>query len=289
MIRKLTLALALSSVFSAHATTLLYKDLDALTTESEAIVIGTVGKTESLYGADKTIFTFVTLQSLQEIKGKVKGYDLTLRFEGGQVENDVLRIEGSPRFQSGERVLLFVRGNGRSKVPLVGWTQGVFRVSSENSGGSPIVTDYEGNKLIGVSGKQVLKEQRFKPEALILDQNQSTHRSAPTTAEPGRSDDGKVSNPSTPALAGAGQPLNLNQFLGVIKSRASFAPKSAASSVAAVESAGLPKSVARSRAAPPPAVQGQATPTLGQPSSQGKADAPTLPLRIPMPRNPSMQ
>jgi hypothetical protein len=125
---KLISALILSYVANVHATTLLYKNLDDLSAEAENIVVGTVAKTESTYGTDKSIYTFVTITDMESIKGQTKESELVLRFKGGQVGEEIHEIVGSPHFETNEQVVLFVRGNGRNLVPLVGWTQGAFRV-----------------------------------------------------------------------------------------------------------------------------------------------------------------
>lgn len=280
---KLMLALVLSCcVVNVHATTLLYKNLDDLAAESEGIVVGTVVKTESTYGFNKNIYTFVTLQNIENIKGQIKESDLALRFEGGQVGNEIQDTVGSPRFQTGERVVLFIKGNGHAIVPLVGWTQGVFRVVADPISGKSIVMDHEGNKLLGVSGKSLVKEYRFEPEAHILNQDQRIRiqRSAQPEASLGTTDDGQSSDQSRQNTMTEGQPLSLDQFLSDIKARVAAAKAGLGN---AVESAGLPDTTEQNhQVAPMPGVQDQG-------GAQGGSSAPALPRHTPVERDPNNQ
>lgn len=290
MLRNLICALFLLHVAAASATTIIYKNLDQLAAESEGIVVGTVAAKTSAYGPDKsTIYTLVTLEGLDAIKGQVKGYDLTLRFEGGRVENDVLRIEGSPRFEIGERVVLFVRGNGRAKIPLVGWTQGVFRVVQDASG-KPVVSDHEGNKLFGVSGKDLVKEKRIAPDASILEKGHRNEQSNPPQADPGVPDKGGGAVANKAEALPPGPPMSLDAFVASVKSRATTGAKANAVAPAVLESAGLPdvvppRAVGAPRSADAPAGLKQGA----QAASPAKRSAPALPRRIPQNDTTPMQ
>ncbi len=215
---KLISALVFSCVTHAHATTLLYKNLDDLSAEAEQIVVGTVAKTESTYGTDKNIYTFVTITDMDSLKGQTKESELVLRFNGGQVGEDIHEIVGSPYFKTNEKVVLFVRGNGQNLIPLVGWTQGVFRVVADQAGGN-IVTDNDGNFLLEASGKNLVKEHRFESETHVLGQGLEIHESDEPTGNPGVSDDGQPSVQIDQKEATAKQPLSLDQFVSDIKTR----------------------------------------------------------------------
>ena len=69
-----------------------------MVTEAEAIVVGTVSALQSRYEADNDIHTLVTLTDLQVLHGSFKESSLTLQLAGGQIKNDVMRVDGSPRF-----------------------------------------------------------------------------------------------------------------------------------------------------------------------------------------------
>lgn len=163
---------ALSLSVSTTATTLPYKSFDDLMKEADGVVTGRIVAVESQYNQNKEIYTFVTLDQIEILSGSYQGSTLTLRLKGGQVENDISRVIGSPQFQVNDQVLLFVHGNGRYMVPFVGWTQGVFRVVQDPRSGQQVIHDLEGNRVVGVQKGQILRDQVIQPEASIVGQQQ---------------------------------------------------------------------------------------------------------------------
>ena len=151
----------------ASATTIMLTSFDELVSEADGIVIGTVAETPSRYGPDREIYTFVRLADLELIKGHYGQGTLTVRIQGGEVEGEVLEIVGAPSFTPGDRVVVFLRGNGRYIVPFVGWTQGVYRVTT-NSAGIAEVLDHDGNRVFGIHGTEISKERRFEPAASFV-------------------------------------------------------------------------------------------------------------------------
>ena len=117
-----------SFALQSSATTLVYKSFNDLMKEADGVVSGHVASVDSQYNANREIYTFVTLDQLEVLSGTYQDSTLTIRLKGGKVENDISHVIGSPEFAEGDRVVLFVNGNGRYMVPLVGWTQGVFRI-----------------------------------------------------------------------------------------------------------------------------------------------------------------
>jgi hypothetical protein len=167
VLRRILAAIPLLLAVSASATSLRYKNLDALVAEADAVLVGTVGHVASRYGPDGEIYTFVTLQDLKLIEGTYTRAALTLRFMGGEVAGEITDLIGSPRFTVSERVLLFVRGNGHDIVPIVGWTQGVFRLV-EDQPGDIMTYDHEGNRVLGIEGSTVVKDRQHTPAADIV-------------------------------------------------------------------------------------------------------------------------
>lgn len=164
--------LFLAASIQLGATTLPFKSFDDLVGESDGIVAGRVAGIESHYSPNNDIYTFVTFDQIEVLGGSYQGSALTLRLKGGQVGNDMSRVVGSPRFEMNQRVVLFVHGNGRYMVPLVGWTQGVFRIVRDPATGREVVHDHEGNRIIRVQAGQVIKEETAQPEADIVGQTQ---------------------------------------------------------------------------------------------------------------------
>lgn len=152
-----------------HATTLLQKNFQNLVDEAEGVVEGTIAKVESYYDQQFRIYSYVTLDRLTIHSGSFDEESLVLRMAGGQVGDEVQWIEGSPRFETGDKVILFLRGNGRSLVPIVGWTQGVFRVLTDSRTLEETVRDYQGNRIFKIEGNALVKERRGQSEALLMD------------------------------------------------------------------------------------------------------------------------
>lgn len=151
----------------SEATMLIKKDFDSLVQEADGIIVGTVKEVKSFYDANFEIFTFVTMADLEVVSGNYPGEEFTIRLKGGQIDGEFLELEGSPHFNTGEHVVLFVKGNGKLAVPIVGWTQGVLRVvSSENR---LTVMDYDGNRILGVKSGEFQKEIKNVSETTFID------------------------------------------------------------------------------------------------------------------------
>ena len=120
-------ALALAPL--GHATTVLHQSFANLVEKAEIIAVGTVSAIEAEWDAThERPYTFVTFTDLDVRKGET-GETLTLRVLGGSApDGRRLRLSGVPAFHLGDRFLLFVVGNERRAVPLVGLWQGAYRV-----------------------------------------------------------------------------------------------------------------------------------------------------------------
>lgn len=206
-------ALILFYALQAQATTLLKKSLNDLLAESDGIVVGTVSEMKSRYDKKKDIQTLVTVTNLQVVHGHYDAPSLVLQLQGGEIEGDVLEIHGSPKFEANDRVILFIKDNGRELVPFVGWTQGVFRVSRDTKGNDR-VKDHEGNNVMAVSGDDLVKEQVNLPEAVIVD---GSGQPALKGAGAGTTDDGSRSDlVSQNKKPSQGDAMTLREFLSTI-------------------------------------------------------------------------
>jgi hypothetical protein len=171
-VASLSLALSITTLpILSPATTLYYKSFNDLMKEAEAVVSGRVVSVNSQYNANKEVYTFVTLDGVEVLSGAYPDSSLTVRLKGGKIEHDISHVIGSPEFEEGEKVILFLNGNGKNMVPFVGWTQGVFRVQQDPATSLDVVKDAEGNRVVGVQNGQVLRDQAVQPEATILKQN----------------------------------------------------------------------------------------------------------------------
>lgn len=140
----------------AHATMVEAKSFAALCAEADMIFgarVDTV-RSQRVDDAHADIETLVTFTDIDPILG-VSGSSVTLRFAGGVVDGVREEFLGVPRFTPGERVVLFAR-NGYQLSPIVGMSQGCFRVIA--SDGGTAVADADGRLLAaraaGVEGGQ---------------------------------------------------------------------------------------------------------------------------------------
>ncbi len=171
-VASLSVVLSLTSLsLPSSATTLLYKSFNDLMKEADGVVAGHVVSVNSQYNANKEIYTFVTLDQLEVLSGSYQDSTLTIRLKGGKVDSDISHVIGSPEFTEGEHVVLFVSGNGKNMVPIVGWSQGVFRIAQDPATSLDVVKDADGNRVVGVQNAQVLRDLVAQSEATILRQN----------------------------------------------------------------------------------------------------------------------
>ena len=209
------LALVLLSAM-AHATTVVKKTFDDLLKESDAIVLGTVSDVASQYvGEKKDIVTHVTLSNLTVLHGALAASTLVLRQEGGDVQGDVVHIEGSPVFSKGDRVIVFIKGNGTEMIPFVGWTQGVFRVFQDSATKKERITDHEGNHVTGIKDNDFVRDVVKAPEARIMSKDGKL--SSETQADGGKSDDRNPVSARFGRVALPSEAMAVQDFLGAIQ------------------------------------------------------------------------
>jgi hypothetical protein len=212
---------ALLAQGAAHATTLPYKGVDKLVAEADGIVIGTVRQVQSAEDSQKDIETYVTLDNLKVLGGRYAAPTLTLRLKGGRVDNEILFIDGTPQFKQDERVLMFVQGNGRDIVPLVGWTQGVFRLLTDPASGAMTIADNAGHLVVGLDGDKVLTS-GVDADAHVLGAPNADfvrHVAAPGQASGGKTDDGTASVMVEATVARNAPPMAAEAFLSALQKR----------------------------------------------------------------------
>ena len=121
----------------AHATTVKKLTSEELADEASVIVKGTVASVTSQWEKEqKVIYTYVHVFVDEYIKG-VGSREVTVRQLGGIVDDIGLYIEGAPKFEQGEKVLLYLRPSIRrydnTYFEVVGLSQG--KVPLETSHG----------------------------------------------------------------------------------------------------------------------------------------------------------
>ncbi len=145
----IVLTLAPGRSNAAFATVVEKKSFNDLVLEAQMIAIGRVATVESHPTLDhKYAYTYVTVGNLEVLKGSYREPSITLRMDGGALgDGRTLIIDGMPRFRSGEKVVLFVKGNGQYVCPFVGWWQGLLRVDAESRSGREVVKTNSGHRI----------------------------------------------------------------------------------------------------------------------------------------------
>jgi hypothetical protein len=137
---------------SAWATTVIAPNFERMVDSSDYIVRATVKSVASEWrdNPDKPgqryIGSRIELAVLEVIKGTPPS-PLVLDVVGGKVGDTELTIEGMPRFVVGEENVLFVKGNGRRIVPLVGMMYGKFTVRRDKRTGREEILRHNGDPL----------------------------------------------------------------------------------------------------------------------------------------------
>lgn len=182
----------------ASATALPYKDIPQLASEADGIVIGTVRALQTVASSPGEIHTYVSIVAHEVFSGVLAQRELTLQLLGGFDGQRGLHIVGAPQFQPGERVLLFVQGNGRDLVPFVGWGQGVFRLQRDEAGVDRVL-DVDGQRVVGVQGRHLLRDEQAgagseaRPHAHVVGAPPVTlMRELALQADAGSTDDGSA-------------------------------------------------------------------------------------------------
>ncbi len=102
--------------------------LEELTYVADRIVVGTVTTQQAAFTPDaEVIVTEVEIDVLEVLKGPAGLQTQTVRVLGGEVAGIGMHVEGAPRFDSGETVLLFLEELSWG-FTVLGWHQGTFHV-----------------------------------------------------------------------------------------------------------------------------------------------------------------
>jgi hypothetical protein len=116
----------------AEAASARKETLPALAQASGRIFVGTVRRIQYQRDARSgLIYTHVSFDKLTFIKGRppATGAAIVLRLAGGLDEGDTLvHVAGIPRFQLGERYVLFQKAGPWTFCPLTGWDQGCYHL-----------------------------------------------------------------------------------------------------------------------------------------------------------------
>jgi hypothetical protein len=137
----------------AQATTVVPPTFEEMTVRADLIFVGTATSTYSEWrtnGPNRAIFTLTTFQTQDVLKGDKTPF-VTLQFLGGTLGDVTLEVAGVPRFNAGERVILFVEKNGSQFCPLVGVFNGKFTIKTDETTGRDFVVMHDGHTLKDVA------------------------------------------------------------------------------------------------------------------------------------------
>jgi len=194
----LLLMLAVGLFLPSSVVALVAKDKDfaELVAEADLILVGTVYEMHGRKLAQGMIVTDIWLDIRDVIKGAHHDDTYTLQILGGVVDHEHLHVPGAPVFEEGATYTLFVKDNGSVMFPLVGVTQGQFRVQRDLSIETEFLVAADGRLVVGIDENDIVLTEPSDPPV--------AHRGEP---------------PKT--LRRDQPPLPLARFLGEVRNRLS--------------------------------------------------------------------
>ncbi len=136
----LPLIFSLSLAAPSMATTAVMLTDEQLITSSRLIVLGDVLSTRSQFDhRQEQIYTYVQLQVVTVLKGRLRSDKLIIKQLGGQVGDEVSLIFGAPEFQPGQRVLLFLDTDSNGILRTAHLFQGKYDVVTDQATGEAYV------------------------------------------------------------------------------------------------------------------------------------------------------
>jgi hypothetical protein len=138
--------------FENYATSVIAPRFETLVDRAELIFAGQVTGQRSEWrnnNGQKSIITLVTFTVGQVHKGRAEA-TVTLQFLGGTIGDVALEVADVPRFKVGERVVLFIEGNGSAASPVIGFFHGRFSLRHDESGRDAVFT-YRNEPLANVA------------------------------------------------------------------------------------------------------------------------------------------
>ena len=131
------------------ATTVIPPTFEQLVKQAEFIFQGTVTDARSVWegeGGQRHIETYVTFKVEDSVKGQA-GTSYTIRMLGGTVGDETMEVTDTPKFEVGDREILFIEHNYEQFVPLVGINHGRFHVQHDDQTGRDVVFNGEGDPV----------------------------------------------------------------------------------------------------------------------------------------------
>ena len=149
---RLAAAVLLASLLTpgrAAPTTVVALTFDELLAGADEVFIGQVVGQRSVWEESRSgrlIVTQVTFRIERTLKGAPR-IQAMLEFMGGTIADETMRVDGVPRFQIGDRDVLFLTGDARPVSPVVGVMQGRFRIVRDPDRGIDTVLTFGGDAI----------------------------------------------------------------------------------------------------------------------------------------------
>ena len=188
--------LAFTALASLRATTVIPPRFNQLVDQAEVIFQGSVADVRSAWvgeGAQRHIVSYVTFNVEDTLKGNA-GATYTMQLLGGTVGDETMEVTDSPKFEVGDRNILFVEHNGSQFIPLVGIMHGQFRLQHDQASGLDIVANGEGHPVTNVAriGTDEGEAAPAEGHALSLDQFKAEIHSRTEDVKSGRASSAAV-------------------------------------------------------------------------------------------------
>lgn len=129
-------------------------NFEQIVTNADLIVTGKVialetKRDDNPVTGEKSIYTFITLQVSDVLKGDLDQETYTFRMRGGVIDNEEIaeEVQGAPKFKKGQQVALFLESDPKLYIPIVGINQGKFSLIPDPKTGSMKVFNYEGKPV----------------------------------------------------------------------------------------------------------------------------------------------
>jgi hypothetical protein len=134
------------------ATTVMQMNFDDVVHKAQLIFEGRVIAVESRQTGPRAIHTIITFQVLDVVKGNYEQSTIELSYLGGRVGNREMWVAEMQIPAVGEAGVYFVGNPGETMIhPLVGWSQGHYRIERSSSGAAGVTTA-QGRAVTGVGG-----------------------------------------------------------------------------------------------------------------------------------------
>jgi hypothetical protein len=130
-----------------------------LAVESEVVVVGQVISIRSEWGGDRSyIFSEVTIDVEEFVKGEQNGRIITLRHLGGEVDEVGELYSHTARFLPQEEVLVFLKRDPRGVFQVAKGEHGKFSITRDQNTGRRMVEEGKSLENITRDIKMLLKE-----------------------------------------------------------------------------------------------------------------------------------